>query len=257
MITNKNDAPNFRLEKVDRKWGRRIALQEVNLTIEAGERVALIGPSGSGKSTLIRLLAGALAPSGGRVLADDLDLSQASGGQLRRHRRRCGYVAQGGHLVPQLNVHRNVLAGLVPKWRWYRTVLSLVWPVERGRVAAMLDRVGLADRQWDSASILSGGQQQRVAIARGLIGAPSVVFADEPTASLDPTLAGEMADLLLEQINASGATLLFSTHWVSLVSEKVDRLIGLREGRVLIDAPPADVAETDLTTLYEGSPERH
>ena len=248
--------PHFSLQSAGRSWGTRIALQDISLEIQPGERIAIIGPSGGGKSTFIRLLAGALRPSSGQVLVDDHSLQSLSRRELQKHRRRCGIVEQSLLLISQLSVHRNVLAGLLPHWSWMRILLSMLWPIEGKLVAKYLKQVGLEERQWDSVSQLSGGQQQRVAIARALIGQPDVVLADEPTASLDPTTAAEVTDLLLTHGQEHGATLVICTHWFSLVQPRVDRVLGIREGKILIDAPAEDVDEVALQALYAGSDER-
>ena len=244
------------LEKAGRRFGRRAALTDLSLTLEPGERVALLGPSGSGKSTLLRLLAGSLRSTSGRVLVDGRDLSRLSPSELQAHRSRLGLVVQGGQLVPQLSVHRNVVAGRLAEWSWLRTLLSLVVPLERQRTRALLDRVGLGDRQWDRSDILSGGQQQRVAIARALSSSPTAVLADEPTAALDPTTAADMVSLLLEVASERSATLVFCTHWVSLVRAQSHRILGIREGRLTLDKPAAEVSDADLDALYAGSRER-
>ena len=249
-------APPLVLEGAGRRFGARVALDGVDLTIAPGERVALIGPSGSGKSTLLRLLSGALRPTAGVVRAGGIALGRLGGRALRRHRARCGIVAQGALLVPQLSVHRNVVAGMLPRWSWPRVLLSLALPLERRRVAALLRRVGLDDRQWERAGHLSGGEQQRVAVARALAAEPRVILADEPTSSLDPSTARDIARLLLDEARRRGATLIFSTHLVSLVRAEVDRVVGLRQGRLLFAAPPGAIGEVELARLYEGSDER-
>jgi len=244
------------MESVGRQWGERVALADVSLEIEAGQRVALIGPSGSGKSTLLRLVCGALASSRGTVRVDGEAIQTLRVSRLQTHRARCGIVEQSQHLVSQLSVHRNVVAGLLPHWAWYRTLFSLLWPLERERVAALLESLGIADRQWDKARVLSVGQQQRVAIARGLVGNPSIILADEPTASLDPTTAAEAIQLLVDQAESRGATLLLCSHHLSQVIHSVDRVIGLREGRIVVDEGPDRVTDAMLNALYEGSRER-
>lgn len=218
--------------------------------------MALVGPSGGGKSTLLGLLGGSLAPTSGSILADGQDLSGLSTRQLRRHRARCGVISQGAPIVPQLSVHANVTAGRVPGWPWYVVLASMAWPLRSTETRALLGQVGLSDRQWERTGNLSGGEQQRVAIARALAGAPSVFLADEPTASLDPTTSREVVQLLLERTAAEDATLIFCTHWVSLVRGAVDRLVGVREGRITVDGPVGAVTETDLDALYAGSGER-
>lgn len=247
--------PRFELAGVGRRFGARVALRDVSLAIEPGERIALVGPSGAGKSTLLRILNGTLRPSDGRVSADGNDVMHFSRRQLIRYRRRFGIVAQGSQLVPQLSVHQNVIAGRLPHWPWYRAVASLFFRLERERTAEHLDQVGLRDRQWDITSTLSGGQQQRVAIARALAGAPRVILADEPTASLDPATAREVTKLLLETTRDRPVTLLFCTHWISQITGLMDRVIGIREGQVIIDAPASEVSEAALESLYAGSNE--
>ena len=248
--------PQLRCEQVGRRFGDRHALSEVTLTVASGERVALIGPSGSGKSTLLRVLMGALKPSSGAVFVGGQDLASLGPGALRSYRAGCGIIEQGGNLVPQLSVHRNVLAGRLPAWPFYRTLWSMMWPIERERTRALLDRVELADRQWDLTSILSGGEQQRVAIARALANQPGVIFADEPTSSLDPTTSADMVRLLLNVSASDNASLVFCTHWVSLVRERVDRVVGLRDGRLVLDVSATDLTDAHLDALYAGSRER-
>lgn len=246
--------PELTLEGCGRAWGARVGLRDVSLHIPPGQRVALAGPSGGGKSTLLRLLAGSLRATSGAVEADGQDLSTLSARQLRQHRARCGIVHQHGCLVDQLSVHQNVTAGRLPHWSPLRTLASMVVPLERERTHRLLDRLGLGDRQWDKTSILSGGQRQRVAIARALASQPTVLLADEPTASLDPATAVEVLDLLFE--SAAASTVVICTHWTSLVLPRVDRLIGIRDGRVALDRPAREVSDVDLETLYAGSRER-
>ena len=246
----------LRLEKVHRSWGDTPALEDVSLTIEPGERVLLAGPSGSGKTTLLRLLAGVLRPSRGAVRVDGVDLMSMSSGALRRHRARCRIVEQGALLVPQSDVHHNVLAGRLAHMSWRSVVWSAIWRTETERVRELLEPLGLADRQWDTAGNLSGGQQQRVAIARALISSPAILLADEPTSSLDPRTAREVTQILVDQAIERGATLVFCSHWVSLARERVDRIIGIRGGRLVLDRRPGEVDGEALDQLYRGSDER-
>ena len=243
---------------------------DIDLTIEPGERIALIGPSGSGKTTLLRLLMAGLRSSAGRIAVDGAEIERMAPTRIRAHRRRCGLVAQGAPLIPRLSVHDNVIAGRVATWPWWYTLASMMWSLERERVAGLLDDVGLVDRQWDRADQLSGGQQQRVALARALAGAQSVLLADEPTAALDPTTSAEVMALLARETKRRTATLIVSTHRVSQVlgdraedragdlsdGQIVDRVIGLRAGRVFFDQSAESIDDAALDALYQGSRER-
>jgi phosphonate transport system ATP-binding protein len=249
-------APHFNLSRVSRVWVARSALREVDLSVGPGEKIVLAGPSGSGKSTLLSLLNGSLPPSSGTVRAQEVDLASLSRRALRRHRARCSNIQQPGTLVPQLSVHANVIAGLLPVWPWYRIVASRFATLEKERVRTLLDALGIGDRQFDLPGRMSTGQQQRVAIARGLISERPVLLADEPTSSLDVSLAKQVTKLIFEHARRLNATLIFCTHWVSLGLEHADRLIGLREGRLVIDTPAAEVTGPALDRLYEGSSER-
>jgi phosphonate transport system ATP-binding protein len=250
-----NDSPPvLELRDAGRRWGDRSALSGLSLSIPAGQRVALVGPSGSGKTTLLRLLAGALTASEGSVSIGGRDLCSLRHRELKRYRARCGIVPQSQALVRQLSVHHNVAAGLLADKVWYRVAASLLVRTDTSRVRAALAQVGLQDRQWDDVSILSSGQQQRVAVARALIRDPVVLLADEPTASLDPVTAGTVADLLAGQACRRGATLIVSTHQPDRMIERVDRVIGLRGGRVALDAATRDLASRDLDAFYDGEP---
>lgn len=248
-------APAFQLDHVSRRWRDTIALDDVSLTIEGGQRVLLAGPSGAGKSTLIRLLAGALRPSSGRVLVDGADLATRSSRELRLHRARCRIVEQGALLVAQSDVHRNVLAGRLAHMPWWRILGAAVGRTEVARVRELLEPLGLAHRQWDVAGNLSGGEQQRVAVARALISAPDALLADEPTSSLDPKIARDVSELLLDHARRRGATLVYCSHWINLARNRVDRILGIRRGRVVLDARPDELSEAVIAELYEGSDE--
>jgi phosphonate transport system ATP-binding protein len=249
-------SPLFAVEELSRSWGETHALRKVSLQIEPEEVVLLAGPSGSGKTTLLRMLAGALRPTSGSVRVQGVPIARMSTAQLKEHRRRIGIVEQGSMLVPQLNVHRNVLAGLLSEWPWYRVLQSSLMALEVSRVSKLLELVDLEDRQWDTTAILSGGQQQRVAVARALICDPNVILADEPTASLDPNNATAVTRLIVDAARERQGTAVLCSHWVSLALPFVDRLVGMRAGEIVIDLPAEEVSDAILDELYEGSRER-
>ncbi len=249
-------APVLELLDVGKSYGELDALSGISLAFSPGERVAILGPSGSGKSTLIQLLAGALLPSQGQVRIGGRDITEWSSQELRSYRQRLGLVEQSLDLVPQLSLHRNVLAGLLSSWSPWRILTSLLWTTEKERVGSMLAEVGLASRQFDPTHTLSGGEKQRVAIARALIHSPAILFADEPTSSLDPATARSVVKLLLEEAGRHAQSMILSTHWASVVQDHVDRIIGLRQGAVVLDAPAQEVTEAMLEELYAGHQER-
>lgn len=248
-------APSLVLREAARSWGSRRALEPVSLDIEPGSIVAIAGPSGSGKTTLLRLLMASLRPSAGQVVVDGRSLDGMKRRELREYRRRLGVLHQDWLVVPQLAVHDNVVAGLVAGWPWYQVMASTVWPLERRRVAGLLARLGLGERQWDRAGELSGGQKQRVAVARALVHEPDLICADEPTASLDPATASDVVELVTREARGRGAGLLLCTHRLSQVLGFVDRVLGLRDGAVVLDGPPGVVDDDALRELYEGSRE--
>ncbi|CAN5726482.1 ABC transporter ATP-binding protein [soil metagenome] len=207
---------------LQRLFGTTVALADVSLAIGRGESVAAMGPSGSGKSTLLHCLAGIEAPDRGQVwLGDERidDLDERRRTAIRR--RRFGFVFQSGHLLPELPAVENVALPLMLEGSVRRTAVA-----EAGRWFAPLGIQGLEHRLPGE---LSGGQAQRVTIARALVTAPAVVFADEPTAALDRSTGHDVVALLVAATRASGAGLLIVTHDPE-VAEACDRVVVLRDG---------------------------
>lgn len=203
------------------------ALDGINLTIADGEFVSVTGRSGSGKSTLLDVLGLLLRPTSGRVLIDGVD----AGGLSDRRRARLrgvklGFVFQEYNLLPTMNALENVMLPLNYAGRTDRDGAS--------RAMALLDEVGLADRARHRPDQLSGGQQQRVAIARALVNQPSVVFADEPTGSVDSETSAQLAETMRRMNREHGTTFLIVTHDLDLAAQ-TDRIVRLRDGRVIAD----------------------
>jgi len=200
------------------------AVDEANVQIYPGEFVALVGPSGSGKTTMLAMLAALLAPTHGQVLIDGIDLGNMTDAQRVAFRRqRIGFTFQSNNLVPYLNVRENVEFML-------RLNGKLDKPA-RERVEALLQRLGMQDRLNSLPSQLSGGQRQRVAIARSLIHNPSVVLADEPTASLDTERAFQVTMLYADLIHEEQRAGIMVTHDLRMC-RYVDRIIQIEDGRI-------------------------
>jgi len=202
-----------------------VALADVELTVTAGQSLALLGQSGSGKSTLLNLLGAVDRPSAGMVRIGGIDLSGLTDEQLALfRRRRLGYVFQSFHLLADLTAFDNVA---VP-WMLDRALTN----ERRQEIAALLDRLGLAglgDRYPDE---LSGGQQQRVALARAVIHRPGVVLADEPTGNLDAASGQVILDLLVELGREFGTTVIMATHSAD-AARRCDRWVRLEDGRIV------------------------
>ncbi len=205
---------------------RVIALQEISLTVERGEFLAIVGPSGSGKTTLLNLIGALDRPTRGRVVVDGIDLGALRGDQLADFRReRIGFVFQLFHLVPDLTALENVMLPLIP----YRRQLK--FNLEQ-RARALLEAVGLENRMRHLPGQLSGGEQQRVAIARALIGNPKLLLADEPTGNLDSQTGKEIVELLRRLNREQGLTVIVTTHNPEIVAWS-DRVVRLRDGRIV------------------------
>jgi putative ABC transport system ATP-binding protein len=210
------------VSKTGESGGRPLTiLHSLDLRIEPGAFLAIVGPSGSGKSTLLGLLAGLDAPTTGEILIDGVDITRLGEDELAKLRgERIGFVFQFFHLVPSLTAFENILVPMEIAGRRDAT----------SRAATLLGEVGLAERGHHYPSQLSGGEQQRVAIARALANDPAIVLADEPTGNLDSTTGRHIMDLLLEVRRGRRMTLVLVTHDAALASLADSRLT-LRDGR--------------------------
>ncbi|CAN5715983.1 phosphonate ABC transporter ATP-binding protein [soil metagenome] len=205
--------PVVRINELSKRFpGGTLALSNVSFDVPAGELCVLVGLSGSGKSTLLRHLNGLHHPTGGRVEVLGTDVVEASRPELRRLRRRVGFVFQQFNLVGRLSCLENVLSGALGRVRWPRFGVVSYPKAMRREALAHLERVDLADRAFQRADTLSGGQQQRVAIARTLLQGPEVLLADEPVASLDPESSAQVMDVLFRICVEERLTVLCSLH---------------------------------------------
>ncbi len=201
------------------------ALRGVSVDFPRGQFAAVMGPSGSGKSTLMHICAGLDQPTSGRVVIDDVDITQLKERELTLLRRdKIGFIFQSFNLLPMLSVDENVTLPLRIAGR----------RVDEGELRSLLEAVGLADRRSHRPAELSGGQQQRVAIARALVTRPAVVFADEPTGNLDSRTSGEILELLRRSVDEYGQTLVMVTHDAHAAAT-ADRIVFLQDGQIVQD----------------------
>ena len=219
-------------------------LQPTSLQLQAGERVVLLGRSGAGKSSLISLCNGALQPDRGRLLWKGKPLNQRS----RRQRCQLGTLWQDLRLVEELTALQNIQAGALGRYGWLWAIRNLLGLLDPGSCIDCIRQVGLGEELLDqSVQQLSGGERQRVALARLLHQQPELVLADEPLSALDPVLADDVLSTLLQ---APGC--LISLHRPELI-QQFDRVLGLRQGALVLDKPPGEVTNEDLAWLYSES----
>lgn len=228
-----------------------VALHGVTFSVRPGEAVALLGSNGSGKSTLLRCALGLDRATSGVVRVADVDATLARRRQLRRLRLHAGMVFQKINLIDQLSVLSNVIHGALGRSRDPRLWTARTAPdAVRREALGHLQRVGLAHVAARRADRLSGGQRQRVALARLLMQDPQLVLADEPVASLDPRAGREVMELLLEIARERGLTVVCALHQLELARDFSDRIVGLRDGRVVLDAATAQTSAEQLSALY-------
>lgn len=235
-----------------KRFGDTPIFADVSFRLARGEAVALVGANGTGKSTLLRCLMGLIPASSGSVYLLKEEAGAATGHEMRSLRAQMGLVSQKHNLVPRLSVLSNVVHGLLGKHPGVRHWSHSLAP-HSSRDAAMhaLERVGMADFASRRADRLSGGQSQRVAIARAIVGTPKVLFADEPCASLDPSAGEDVMELLFNLVRDQGVTVVFTSHNIEHALKYGDRVLGLAQGRMRLDATAASLSAADLRGLYD------
>ena len=214
----------------------RKALDDVNLTIEDGEFIAIIGHTGSGKSTLIRLIMKELNPTDGTIIVNGQNLNRMRHRNIAKYRRGLGVVFQDFRLLKDRNIYENIAFAL--------RVTETPGKVIKKKVPAALSLVGLAQKYKSFPKELSGGEQQRVAIARAIVNEPAILLADEPTGNLDPTNSWEIMSLLKEA-NERGTTVLVVTHNQEIVNEMNERVITMKQGVIVSDERKGGYTDED------------
>lgn len=227
-----------------------VGLKNVNLKIQDGEFVVIVGLSGAGKSTLIRSINRLVTPTTGSLLIDDKDIITHRSSSLRELRTKIGMIFQNHNLVHRSNVLKNVLAGRLGHTGTIRSILNLYSKADIELAYESLKRVNIADKIYSRADELSGGQQQRVSIARVLTQQPNYILADEPVASLDPPTSHQVMTYLKKINQEDNITTIVNLHFIDMAMEYADRIIGMRAGEVVFDGPVSEVSEKTFEEIY-------
>ena len=221
----------IKVENLQKHFGENKVLDGISTEIHKGEVVAIIGPSGSGKSTFLRSLNLLEVPTGGKILFENVDITDPKV-DIDRHRQKTGMVFQQFNLFPHKTVKENIMLAPV--------TLKLMTPEEASqRAEELLNRVGLPDKAEAYPGSLSGGQKQRIAIARALAMNPDVMLFDEPTSALDPEMVGEVLEIMRE-LAQTGMTMVVVTHEMGFAREVASRVLFINEGNIQEDAPPQE-----------------
>jgi phospholipid/cholesterol/gamma-HCH transport system ATP-binding protein len=227
----------IRVIDVHRAFGNQQVLRGINLRVQKGEILAIIGRSGSGKTVLLRHLIGLVRPNRGQILIEEADITKLSGRRLDRVRERCGMLFQGGALFDSMTVFDNVAFPL-------REKTALAEPEVAAQVQKMLENVGLGDMGYKFPAELSGGMKKRAALARALITNPSIIFFDEPTTGLDPILVHAIHQLIQETHDAFGYTAVLVSHEIPEVFDIATRVAVIHEGRIIAEGPPETILKS-------------
>ncbi len=226
------------------------ALKGVDLSIEQGEFVCIIGLSGAGKSTLLRSINQMHQITGGKLTVDGVDVSALKGKQLRRFRRNIGMVFQSFNLVKRTTVIKNVLAARVADMPLWKSLLGLYTRQDKIIALEALDQVGILEKAYSRADQLSGGQQQRVALARTVAQQPKIILADEPVASLDPVTSQQVMNDFVKINKALNITVVANMHHVDIALKYASRIVGVKEGKIVFDGPSLKVTNDILKEIY-------
>jgi phosphonate transport system ATP-binding protein len=241
------------IENLTKSYGRgKPVLSGLNLKVDGSGITSIIGSSGAGKSTLLRCINRLIEPDSGTVRLNDVELTALKGAALRKARRSIGMIFQSFNLLDRLTVMENVLAGRLGYVNFWQASSRRYPQADINRAYELLELVGMEEFVNQRASRLSGGQRQRVGVVRALMQQPSILLADEPTASLDPRTSLQIMELLQDIAGNLGLPVIINIHNVDQARTYTDRIVGLRYGHIIFDGTPADLDEAALDAIYDG-----
>ena len=235
---------------VTKRFGSNTAVDDVTFDVEKSVMIGIIGRSGAGKSTFLRMMNRLTDASGGRLLIEGRDVLTLKGGEKRAWQSDCAMIFQQFNLVPRMDVVSNVLHGTLNRRSTLATMFNLFPQDDIHKAIDILDRLGIAEQAPKRAEALSGGQQQRVAIARALMQDPKIILADEPIASLDPMNAQVVMDALRRIHEEDGRMVIANLHTLDTARRYCDRVIGMRDGRVVFDGTPDQLTTGVARDIY-------
>lgn len=240
----------MRIEQLTKKFGKVTAVDKVDLDASNPQMIGIIGPSGAGKSTFLRMINRLTPATSGTVIADGRNILDLEGADKRAWQRDCAMIFQQFNLVPRLDVVTNVMLGRLNRHSTFKSIFTIFGKDEIERAFTALDRLGIAEQALKRADNLSGGQQQRVAIARALTQGPKMILADEPIASLDPLSAQVVMQSLREINERDGLPVICNLHTLDTARNYCDRVVGMRQGKLVFDGPPAELNATAVRDIY-------
>lgn len=240
----------LKIERLTKTFGRNTAVDSATIEVERPMMIGIIGRSGAGKSTLLRMLNRLTDHTSGTIRFEGREITALRGREKRAWQAECAMIFQQFNLVPRMDVVSNVLHGTLNRRSTLATLFNLFPAQDIHRAIDILDRLGIAEHAPKRAEALSGGQQQRVAIARALMQDPKIILADEPIASLDPMNAQVVMDALRRIHEEDGRTVIANLHTLDTARRYCDRVIGMRDGRIVFDGRPAQLTTGAARDIY-------
>lgn len=240
----------FKLTNISKAFQQTQALDNISLSIDRGEMLALIGPSGSGKTTLLKLLNAQHLPTSGKLTVEGSDIESLSRKSLKQVRQKIAYIPQDLGLVPSLKVFQNILLGKIGSTPSLSLIRQFFFPSakELESIHSILESVGIPEKLYQQTSSLSGGQQQRVAVARALYQNAHTILADEPVSAVDPARARSLVTLLKKIAEEKDISVIMSIHNTDIATTMFPRIVGLKSGKVEFDT--GSPTEEALKNLY-------
>lgn len=240
-----------RFENVSKYYSNGVhALKNVSFEIQEGEFISVIGPSGSGKSTILRSINKLIQTTEGNIFVEDIEVAKQKGKKLRKLRRKIGMIFQNYNLVYTLSVLQNVLHGCLGYMSGIKGIFGIYSETDKKKAMELLEELGIEQYANNRASELSGGQKQRVGIARAIIQNPKVLLCDEPIASLDPSSAKKIMDLLKDMTSKRNITCIVNLHQIDVALKYSTRIIGLSKGEVVFDGRPDELTDEVIERIY-------